>query len=118
LGRIPSCALYHPRDNGVIDCGITSENAGDQILNHLFRVLNVSTTFIALAFVNLRINDLPFRVYLHPGDFLDLGDDNGLEAINPMFEDNKGKDGKDNDNEDEANHAERDRKGEVAFESK
>jgi hypothetical protein len=74
LGRTPYGALYHPHDDDVIDCGITSENAGDQIPNHLVRVLNVSTTFIELAFVNVGINDLPFRIYLHQGDFLDLGD--------------------------------------------
>jgi hypothetical protein len=83
LGRTPYGALYYPCDNDVIDCGITSENAGDQIPNHLLRVLNVSTTFIELAFVNVRINDLPFRIYLHPGDFLDLGDDNRFEVIVP-----------------------------------
>jgi hypothetical protein len=102
LGRTPHRALYHPRDDDVIDCGITSENAGDQIPNHLLRVLNVSSTFIELAFVNVRINDLPFRIYLHPGDFLDLGDDNWFEVIVP----------------DEANDEERDRKGAVADASK
>ena len=102
LGRTPHRALYHPCDDDVIDCGITSENAGDQIPNHLLRVLNVSTTFIELAFVNVRINDLPFRIYLHPGDFLDLGDDNRFEVIVP----------------DEANDAETDRKEEVADKSK
>ncbi len=102
LGRTPHRALYHPRDDDVIDCGITSENAGDQIPNHLLRVLNVSTTFIELAFVNVRINDLPFRIYLHPGDFLDLGDDNRFEVIVP----------------DEANDAETDRNEAVADESK
>jgi hypothetical protein len=51
LGPTPHGALYHPRDGDVIDCGITSENAGDQIPNHLLRVLNVSTTFIELAVV-------------------------------------------------------------------
>jgi hypothetical protein len=122
LGRTPYGALYHPRDNGVIDCGITSENAGDQIPNHLLRVLNVSTTFIELAFVNVRINDLPFRIYLHPGDFLDLGDDNRFEVIVPMYEDddddNEEDDNEDNDDEDDANDAESDRKGAVADESK
>jgi hypothetical protein len=71
LGRTPYRALYHPHNDDVIDCGITSENAGDQIPNHLLHVLNVSTTFIELAFVNVRINDLPFCIYLHLGDFLD-----------------------------------------------
>jgi hypothetical protein len=102
LGRTPYRALYHPCDDDIIDCGITPENAGDQIPNHLLRVLNVSTTFIELAFVNVRIIDLPFRIYLHPGDFLDLGDDNRFEVIVP----------------DKANDAERDRKGAVADESK
>jgi hypothetical protein len=102
LGRTPHHALYHPCDDDVIDCGITLENAGDQIPNHLLRVLNVSSTFIELAFVNVRINDLPFCIYLHPGDCLDLGDDNRFEVIVP----------------DEANDAERDRKGVVADESK
>jgi hypothetical protein len=92
LGRTPYGALYHPRDYNVIDCGITPENAGHQIPNHLLRVLNVSTTFIELAFVNVRINDLPFRIYLHPGDFLDLGDDNRFEVIDPMYEDDDDED--------------------------
>jgi hypothetical protein len=122
LGRTPYGALYPPRDDDIIDCGITLENAVDQIPNHLLRVLNVSSTFIELAFVNVRINDLPFRIYLHPGDFLDLGDDNRFEVIDPMYEDNDDDnnedDNKDNDDEDEANDAERDRKGAVADESK
>jgi hypothetical protein len=122
LGRTPYGALYHPCDDDVIDCGITSENAGDQIPNHLLRVLNVSTTFIELAFVNVRINDLPFRIDLPPGDFLDLGDDNRFEVIVPMYkddgDDNDEDDNEDNDNEDDANDAERDRKGAVADESK
>jgi hypothetical protein len=122
LGRTPYGALYHPRDDNVIDCGITSENAGDQIPNHLLRVLNVSTTFIELAFVNLRINGLPFHIYLHPGDFLHLGDDNWFEVIVPMYEDdnddNDEDDNEDNDDEDDANNVERDRKGAVADESK
>jgi hypothetical protein len=117
----PPVALYHPRDDDVIDCGITLENAGDQISNHLLRVLNVPTTFIELAFVNVRINDLPFRIYLHPGDFLDLGDDNRFEVIDPMYEDDDDEDDnedEDDNDEDEANDAERDRKGAVADESK
>jgi hypothetical protein len=118
----PYGPLYLPRDDDVIDCGITSENAGDQIPNHLHRVLNVSTTFIELAFVNVRINDLPFRIYLHPGDFLGLGDDNWFEVIVPMYEDdeddNDEDDNEDNDDEDDANDAERDRKGASADESK
>jgi hypothetical protein len=93
LGRTPYGALYHPRDDDVIDCVITLENAGDQIPNHLLRVLNVSTTFIELAFVNVRINGLPFRIYLHPGDFLNLGEDNRFEVIDPMHKD----DNNDND---------------------
>jgi hypothetical protein len=123
LGRTPYGALYHPRDDNIIDCGITSENAGDQIPNHLLRILNVSTTFIELAFVNVRINDLPFRIYLHPGDFLNLGEDNRFKVIDPMYEDDDDDgddedDNKDNGDEDDANDAERDRKGAVADESK
>jgi hypothetical protein len=124
LGRTPYGALYHPRDDDVIDCGITSENAGDQIPNHPLRVLNVSTTFIELAFVNVRIKNLPFCIYLHPGDFLDLGDDNRFEVIDPMYEDDNDEDDdednddEDDDNEVEANDAERDRKGVVADEFK
>jgi hypothetical protein len=116
LGRTPYHALYHPCNDDVIDCGIrSSKNAGDQIPNHLLRVLNISTTFIELAFVNVRINDETFCIYLHPGNFLDLGDDNRFEVIAPMFKDDQGKD---NDDKDKANDAERDRKGEVADESK
>jgi hypothetical protein len=114
LGRTPYRALYHPCNDDVIHCGIMSENAGDQIPNHLLRVLKVSTAFIELAFVNVRINDLPFRIYLHPGDFLDLGDDNWFEVIDPMYED----DDEDDNDEDEANNAESDRKRAVADESK
>jgi hypothetical protein len=113
LGRTPYRALYHPRDNDVIDCGITSENAGDQFPNHLLRVLNVSSTFIELAFVNVRINNLPFRIYLHLGDFLDLGFDNRFQVIDPMDEEDEG-----DDNKDEANDSERDLEGEVADELK
>jgi hypothetical protein len=69
LGRTPYRALYHPRGDDVIDRGITSQNAGDQLPNHLLCILNVSTIFIELAFVNVRIIDLPFRICLHPGDF-------------------------------------------------
>jgi hypothetical protein len=113
LDRTLYGALYHPRDDDVINCGITSENAGDQIPNHLLCVLNVSTTFIELAFVNVRINNIPFRIYLYPGDFLHLGDNNRFEVIVPMYEDND-----DDNNEDNVNDAERDRKGAVADESK
>jgi hypothetical protein len=52
LGRTPYRASFHPLDEDVIDCGITLENAGDQIPNHLLRVDNVSKTFIYLSFVN------------------------------------------------------------------
>jgi hypothetical protein len=113
LGRTPYCALYHPRNDGVINCGITFENAGDQIPIHLLPVLNVSSTFIELAFVNVRINNLPFRIYLHLGDFLDLGFDNRFQVIDPMDEEDEGE-----DNEDKANDSERDLEGEVADELK
>jgi hypothetical protein len=116
LGHTPFGALYHPRNDDVIDCGITSKNAGNQIPNHLLRVLNVSTTFIELAFVNVRINDLPFHIYLHPGDFLNLGEHNRFEVIDPMYkdddDDNDEDDNEDNDDEDNANDAERYRKEE------
>jgi hypothetical protein len=123
LGRTPYGALYHPCNDGLIDCGITSENAGDQIPNHLIHVLNVSTTFIKLAFVNVRINALPFHIYLNPGVFLYLGNDNLFEVIDPMYEDNEDNDDDNdvdeyNDNEDKDNDAERDRKGAVVDESK
>jgi hypothetical protein len=112
--------FYFKFRTDVIDCGITSENAGDQIPNHLLRVLNISTTFIKLAFVNVRINDLSFCIYLHPGEFLDLGDDNRIEVIDSMYkdDDDEDNDNEDDDDEDEANDAERDRKGAVADESK
>jgi hypothetical protein len=57
---------------------------------------------------------------LHPGDFLDLGDDNRFEVIDPMYKDDDNEDGDDenDDDEDEANDAERDRKRAVADESK
>jgi hypothetical protein len=74
-------ASSHPLDDGVIDCGISFENAGDQIPNHILHVKEVSKTFIHLSFVNIRMSNGPVCINLKKGDTLDLGDDNRFRAI-------------------------------------
>jgi hypothetical protein len=102
LGRTPYRSSFHPLIDNVIDCGITFENAGDQIPNHLLRVKEVFKAFIHLSFVNIRMNNHPVCINLKKGDTIDLGDDNRFRVISldPTDEYNKDEDEADNADED------------------
>jgi hypothetical protein len=65
LGHTPCHHFFHPLDHqDAVDLGITYKNAGEQILNHVYHVVEVTSLIIILEFVNFTHNNQHIQLLL------------------------------------------------------